>query len=64
MLTVVDDVLKCESAAYRLRYACESCAHFDEERRACAEGYPNEAHLGDPARTSPTLRFCKSFELA
>jgi len=64
MLTLVDSLLRHEAAEFSLRYTCESCVHFDEERRVCAEGYPNEPHLEDRARSSNELLFCKSFELA
>lgn len=63
-MTIVDDQLRREKDAFDLKYTCESCAHFDDERRRCAEGYPNEAHVEDRARSATTLRFCKSFELA
>ena len=64
MLTVVDDRLRHEVEEYDLRYTCESCAHFDEGTRRCAEGYPNGAHLDRCPPLAGTLEFCKSFELS
>lgn len=63
MLTIVDLALRREASLYKLKYTCESCAHFDEERRRCAEGYPSEPHVEDRATRALTLYFCKSFEL-
>lgn len=64
MLTLVDSLLRREAVTFALRYTCESCAHFDDARRLCAEGYPNEPHVEDRMRSADTLEFCKSFELA
>ena len=63
MLTVVDARLRREVERFDLRYTCESCAHFDETTRGCAEGYPNGPHLRETS-SAETLEFCKSFELA
>lgn len=63
VLTLVDPRLRREAATFELRYSCRSCAHFDEERRACAEGYPNEPHLEARIESGEALAFCKSFEL-
>ena len=64
MQTVVDDELCREAALYQLRFGCEHCAHFDPDRRTCAEGFPNGPHLGVRLEESAFLEFCKSFELA
>jgi len=64
LLTIVDDELRREADAFELRYTCGSCAHFDEDRRRCAEGFPIDPHVEDRARSAATLLFCKSFELA
>jgi len=61
--TVVDQNLRLEAAKYNLRFTCEHCAHFDEARGECAEGYPNEPHRRVRAFSAETLEFCKSFEL-
>ena len=63
MRTVIDESLRREAAAFRLRYSCEHCAHFEVEARACAEGYPNDAHRDDHIQIAAALEFCKSFEL-
>jgi hypothetical protein len=49
---------------FRLRFTCEHCAMFDEQRESCAHGYPTtehrEARYQDP---EARLVFCKHFEL-
>lgn len=64
MKTTVDRTLQEEAMKFDLRYTCRHCAHFDEARRACAEGYPNAPHLDDRSLSADALEFCKSFELA
>lgn len=63
MRTVVDAALRHEATEFRLRFTCESCAHFDDARRTCAEGYPNASHRDVRLAEVPELEFCKSFEL-
>lgn len=63
MRTLVDPALREEAGRFRLRYACEHCAHFEEERGSCAEGYPNAAHRDARIESAEGLEFCKSFEL-
>lgn len=63
MRTRVDQELIREGKALRLRFACPDCAFFETGTRACAEGYPNDAHRDVTLETAMTLEFCKSFEL-
>lgn len=59
----VDERLRAEAERFALRFGCESCVHFDPERRLCGNGYPTAPHFGvDLARTE-SLEFCKEFEL-
>ena len=54
-----------QAEKYRLRFTCEHCALFDEDKQTCAHGYPTTehraAHYADP---QALLVFCKHFELA
>ena len=54
-----------ESARYHLRFACEDCAHFDDERAACRHDWPTELHRRAryEQETVAELVFCKEFEL-
>lgn len=63
MRTQVDDLLRTEAERYKLRFTCEDCAHFSPEARACAHGYPTEAHQGIRLDAATALEFCKEFEL-
>ena len=63
MHTVVDDTLRNAARELAFRHFCEDCAHFDPERRLCAEGYPNAAHRTVRLETVSEIVFCKSFEL-
>ena len=64
MKTVVDLRLKREALQYKLRHGCEHCAHFAEERAACAHGYPNATHFEIALEPGTEFEFCKEFELA
>ncbi|HEX7665879.1 MAG TPA: hypothetical protein VF407_15235 [Polyangiaceae bacterium] len=61
MKTVVDARLRAEAERFHLRFACEDCAQFDEER-GCAHGYPLAPHRAD--LDGDTIVFCKEFETA
>jgi hypothetical protein len=61
--TRVDTLLRSEAERYQLRFTCEDCAHFSPEARACAHGYPTEAHQGIVLESAVSLEFCKEFEL-
>jgi hypothetical protein len=61
--TLVDLQLREEARRFELRFTCEHCVHFAVERRACANEYPTQAHLGIDLERSASLEFCKEFEL-
>jgi hypothetical protein len=64
MITRVDERLRREAEVFRLRFGCESCAHFEPVAESCANGYPNDAHRRLVLAPGETLTFCKEFELA
>ena len=50
-----------EIEAFRLRYACDDCVHFDADGVRCSHGYP----LGERKRVlceGDEIVFCKEFE--
>ena len=59
-----DERFREQRARFRLRFTCEHCVLFDDERERCAHGYPTaehrEARYADP---DALLVFCKHFEL-
>lgn len=60
MKTRVTLQLIAEVERFELRYACDDCAHFLEER--CAHGYPR----GERRRVlgvGEEIEFCKEFEV-
>lgn len=61
MKTRIDERLRTEAEKYRFRFTCEHCAHFDEARQSCAEGYPNDEHVDGSLRGDEVL-FCKLWE--
>ncbi len=62
MRTTVDARLREEARRFRLRFACEDCAHFDAARAACAHGYP-PAPRASVLESGDTMLFCKEFDL-
>jgi hypothetical protein len=60
-----DERFREQRSRYRLRFTCEHCALFDDEKETCAHGYPTsehrDAHYENP---DAPLVFCKHFELA
>ena len=75
MIVPVDALLRREVEAHRLRFTCESCAHFDEAAPPaappgepgggrCSLGFPHEPHTRARFDTAPDLAFCKAFELS
>ncbi len=64
MKTPIDARFRHEAEAFQLRFGCEDCVHFALERRACANGYPTQPHLGVRLEERAELEFCKEFELA
>ncbi|MEP7052050.1 MAG: hypothetical protein ABJB12_16915 [Pseudomonadota bacterium] len=63
MRTLIDLQLREEASRFRLRFTCADCVHFEEELRACANGYPTQAHLDVNLEQQESLEFCKEFEL-
>jgi hypothetical protein len=61
---VQDERFREQRERFRLRFNCEHCSLFDEEKETCAHGFPTtehrEAHYRDP--DAPVV-FCKHFEL-
>jgi hypothetical protein len=59
-----DERFREQRERFRLRFTCEHCVLFDDQRESCAHGYPiqehREARYLDP---SATIVFCKHFEL-
>jgi hypothetical protein len=59
----VDQQLREEAARFRLRFGCESCAHFAPEAQSCGNGYPTTPHRGIDLSRVEALEFCKDFEI-
>lgn len=64
MKTPVDDRLRREARHFRLRFACEDCAHFDSTERVCSNGFPTRPHLAVRLDARGAIEFCKLFELS
>jgi hypothetical protein len=62
--TVIDRRLEREVEAFRLRFTCEHCAHYEVDTSACANGYPAAPHRDSSLAHRRRLSFCKEFELA
>ena len=62
MRTNVDDRLRQEAARHRLLFTCEHCAHFDDARGVCSQGFPTGEHLRSTLEVGATVVFCKAFE--
>ena len=60
----VDEQLRGEAERFGLRFACQDCAHFAPETRACGNGYPTAPHLAIDLSRVEALEFCKGFELS
>jgi hypothetical protein len=61
MRTRVDLQLKQEASIFALRFACEDCIHFCEQK-GCEHGYPLAPRRRDLEREE--IVFCKDFEIA
>jgi len=61
--TRVDERLRSEATTHALRFGCEDCAHYAEDRGACGNGYPVSAHRGIDLAQVERIEFCKEFEL-
>lgn len=61
-----DDRFRSERARFSLRFTCEHCAAWDEERDACAHGYPTAEHraVRYERDRAATIVFCKEFDAA
>lgn len=59
----VDEQFLEEAQRFRLRATCESCVHYAEAARSCAEGFPNHDHRLRVLRVGDEVVFCKEFEL-
>ncbi len=64
MITRVSERLRHEAERLALRFCCEDCAHYAEDRGACGNGYPVEPHRGIVLSEVEQVTFCKEFELA
>jgi hypothetical protein len=64
MKSRVDAQFRDEARLFAFAFACEECAHFDPDSRACANGYPNDPHRRRPLDNLEHWVFCKEFELA
>lgn len=64
MILLVDDRFRAEAKRFALRFTCESCAYFDEDRGVCSHAFPNEAHRRIELERMVEVTFCKEFELA
>lgn len=58
-----DATFEAEASANALRWSCEDCALFDEDRETCAHGFPTDEHRRKHNESAPLLVFCKDFEL-
>lgn len=64
MKILQDERFREQRSRYRLRFTCESCALFDDQKEACAHGYPTSEHRdAHYERPDAPLVFCKHFEL-
>jgi hypothetical protein len=63
MIHEADAAFLRDAQQFALRLTCPDCVHFEPERKACGEGYPNAEHLVSPSRLGQKFVFCKSFEL-
>lgn len=63
MRTRIDDGLLLQIEAFRLKYNCESCSHFDDQAERCSLGYPEQPHRQRRLQLGQELLFCKEFDL-
>ena len=64
MKSSVDLRLLEEVQTFALRFRCDDCAHFDEDRERCGHAYPVAPHRAAPLVGGDVVLFCKDFELA
>jgi len=59
-----DAQFRVQMARYALRFTCEHCALWDEQRDLCAHGFPTEQHRDACYEDAKApLLFCKDFEM-
>jgi hypothetical protein len=63
MISKVDGQFRAEARQYRLRLACEDCAHFAADTNSCGNGYPVAEHRALDLDGATVVVFCKQFEL-
>lgn len=64
MKFVHDDQFREERERFGLRFTCEDCVYFQELEARCVHGFDTRQHRSERyAETSPSLLFCKEFEL-
>lgn len=68
MILPIDALLRREVEAHRLRFTCESCAHYGEPEAGregrCSLGFPHRPHLRATFEAADGVAFCKAFELS
>ena len=63
MRTPIDERFIREVAAFKLRYSCECCSHFEVQVEHCSLGYPEQPHRLRTLQVGRSLLFCKEFDL-
>lgn len=64
MKLVQDKTFVYEAEKFALRFNCESCSLYDDERTRCAHGYPVTEHREAPLEEGRPLIFCKDYDCA
>jgi hypothetical protein len=64
MKTRVDERFREEAESFKLRFRCEDCMAYEQERGGCAHGYPNAEHVAAELGAAESVVFCKEFEVA
>jgi hypothetical protein len=59
--TPVGERLRAEAVRFSFRFACDDCAHFDEQAARCSLSYPAAPRQG--ALALDVVELCKEFEL-
>ena len=63
MIIPVNALFRVQREDWALRMYCEQCGLFDDERVACAHGYPIAAHrLPLSLEDDTSISFCKDFD--
>jgi hypothetical protein len=63
MITVIDERLHSDIQVYALKYSCENCIHFEQQRGGCSLGFVPGPHRARAIEPGDTIVFCKTFEL-